>query len=212
VIVLDGMPGAGKTTLLHQLRTALPRRLLIFPEAQPPENSSSKVETTRFLLHEARERIDTARHLARTRPGLIVASDRCHIGVLAYRFALAATGRAPHSDFEQALALCHDLDLIGPHPDLTTLVLLTDPGTSVSRRSAYADDERYALWFDLGFLTAYRHFLDNLPVWLPEGTFTTLDVTDASGWPTLFDALPLHLVRQLPPQEALTGGRSPEAV
>jgi len=212
VIVLDGMPGTGKTTLLHQLQTALPHHLLVFPEAQPPENSSSDPETARFLLDEARHRIDTARHLARTRPGLIVASDRCHIGVLAYRFALAATGRAPHRDFEQALALCHDLDLIGPHPDLTTLVLLTDPGTSVSRRSAYAHDERYALWFDLGFLTAYRHFLDNLPVWLPAGTFTTLDVTDASGWPTLFGALPPHLVRQLPPQEAQTGGRSPEAV
>ncbi|MGW6599407.1 hypothetical protein [Streptomyces sp. NPDC055036] len=212
MIVLDGMPGAGKTTLLHQLQTALPHHLLVFPEAQPLENSGSDTATARFLLDEARDRIDTARHLARTRPGLIVASDRCHIGVLAYRYALAATGRGPYSDFEQALALCHELDLIGPQPDLSTLVLLTDPGTSISRRSAYAHDERYALWFDLGFLTAYRHFLDNLPDWIPADTVTTLDVTDTSGWPTLLDALPPHLVRQLPPQKALAGGRSSEAV
>ncbi|MFE4797668.1 hypothetical protein ACFRFL_21800 [Streptomyces sp. NPDC056708] len=212
MIVLDGMPGAGKSTLLHQLQTALPHHLLVFPEAQPPENGSSNTETARFLLGEARDRIDTARHLARTRPGMGVASDRCHIGVLAYRYALAATGRAPYSDFEQALALCHDLNLIGPHPDLTTLVLLTDPDTSISRRSAYAHDERYTLWFDLGFLTAYRHFLDNLPVWLPVGTFTTLDVTDTSGWPKLLGALPPRLFRRLPPQEALTGDQSSETV
>lgn len=206
MIVLDGMPGTGKTTLLHQLRTALPHHLLVFPETQPPENSPSDAETARFLLEEARERIDAARHLARTHPGLIVASDRCHIGVLAYRYALAVTGRALHADFAHALSLCHDLDLIGPHPDLTTLVLLTDPDTSSSRRAAYAHDERYRPWFDLGFLTAYHHFLDHLPVWLPAGTFSTLDVTDTSGWPTLLGALPPRLARQLPPREALPSG------
>ncbi|WP_329457134.1 hypothetical protein [Streptomyces sp. NBC_01497] len=212
MIILDGMPGVGKTTLLHRLQAALPHHLLVFPEAQPPENGSSDAETARFLLDEARDRVDTAEHLSRSRPDLLVASDRCHIGVLAYRYALAAAGRAPYSDFEQALALCHDLDLTGPHPDLTTLVLLTDPGTSISRRSAHAHDERHTLWFDLDFLTAYRHFLDDLPVWLPVSTFTTLDVTDTSGWPTLLDALPPDLVRRLPPQEALMGGRSSEAV
>ena len=211
MIVLDGMPGAGKTTLLHRLRTALPDHLVVFPEAQPPEETSSDAETARFLLGKARDRIDAARHLARTRPDLLVASDRCHIGVLAYRYALAATGRAPRSNFEHALALCHDLDLIHPHPDLTTLVLLTDPGTSITRRAAYAHDQRHSLWFGHGFLTAYRDFLDNLPDWLPAGTFTSLDVTDTSGWLALLDALPSHLVRQLPPRKALTG-RSSEAV
>lgn len=211
MIVLDGMPGAGKTTLLLRLRTALPHHLLVFPEAQPPEDSSSDAETARILLVKARDRLETARHLARTRPDLIVASDRCHIGVLAYRYALAATDRAPSGDFEHALALCHDLKLLRPQPDLTLLVLMTDPGTSISRRAAYADDQRYSLWFDHGFLTAYRDFLDNLPVWLPTTTFTALDVTGISGWPTLLDALPPHLVRRLLPREALIDSSS-EAV
>lgn len=210
MIVLDGMPGAGKTTLLRRLRTALPHHVLVFPEAQPPDDSSSDAETARFLLCKARDRIDAARHLARTRPGMLVASDRCHIGVLAYRYSLAATDRAPRGDFEHALSLCHDLDLIRPQPDLTTLVLLTDPDTSITRRATYAHDERYRLWFDLGFLTAYRDFLDNLPVWLPADTFTSLDVTGTSGWPTLLDTLPRHLARQLPSEEALT--RRSEAV
>ncbi|MFE2426979.1 AAA family ATPase [Streptomyces sp. NPDC059373] len=210
MIVLDGMPGTGKTTLLKRLRTALPHHLVVFPEAQPPKDSSSDAETARLLLGKARGRIDAARHLARTRPEVIVTSDRGHIGVLAYRYALAATGRAPHSDFEHALSLCRDLDLIHPRPDVTTLVLLTDPDTSITRRAAYAHDERYRQWFDHGFLTAYRDFLDNLQVWLPTNTFTSLDVTDTSGWPALLDALPHHLARQVPSEEALT--RRSEAI
>ncbi|MCA1219174.1 AAA family ATPase [Streptomyces sp. 8L] len=211
MIVLDGMPGAGKTTLLHRLRTALPDHLVVLPEAQPPEGSSTDAETAQHLLGTARERLDAARRLAQTHPDRLLASDRGHIGVLAYRYAMAATDRAPHSDFEHALALCHNLDLVRPHRDLTTMVLVTDPGTSITRRAAFAQDQRYSLWFDPEFLTAYRGFLDHLAACLPSDSFTTLDVTNVSGWPILLDILQSLLSRRLPSLQSPTS-RSPEAV
>ena len=175
MIVLDGMPGAGKTTLLRHLRASAPNNVLVLPEAQPSPDSVSDAETADHLLGEARARIDTAGHLARTRPDLLVASDRGHIGVLAYRHALATSGRAPYSYFKHALALCHDRGLMGPQPGLTTIVLLVDVGTSLARRAAHAHDQRYRLWFDPGFLTAYHAFLKDLSSWIPPATFTTVD-------------------------------------
>lgn len=210
MIVLDGMPGAGKTTLLDRLYTALPDHVEIFPEAQPPSGSPSDAETAQFLLGTARERLNTAQHSAKIDSELLLASDRGHIGVLAYRYAMAATGRVPHSDFDHALSLCHNLDLVRRHRSMTTLVLVTDIRTSLSRRAAYAHDHRYRLWFDPGFLGAYRNFLTNLATWLPADAFTTADVSEDSGWPILLDLLPPHLSRRLR-APAPNPGRPPEA-
>lgn len=175
MIVLDGMPGAGKTTLLSRLHALAPHHVLVFPEAQPSPDSASDAETAGHLLDVARARIDTAGHLARTWPDLLVTSDRGHIGVLAYRHALATAGLAPRGDFERALALCRDRGLLDPQPGLTTVVLLVDVGTSLARRAAHTHDQRYQLWFDPRFLTAYHAFLEDLSSWIPPTTFTTVD-------------------------------------
>lgn len=79
MIAIDGMPGAGKTTVLHRLQDALPNQVVVFPEAQPPDDPRPDAETARHLLAEARDRLDAARRLQQARPGLLVVSDRCHI-------------------------------------------------------------------------------------------------------------------------------------
>lgn len=74
MIAIDGMTGARKTTVLHQLQDALlPNQVVVFPEAQPPDDSRPDAETGRYLLAEARPAPATGR------PGLLVVSDRCHI-------------------------------------------------------------------------------------------------------------------------------------
>lgn len=208
MIAIDGMPGAGKTTTLHRLQDALPSQVVVFPEAQPPDDPRPDAEAARSLLAEARNRLDAARRLQQARPGLLVVSDRCHIGVLAYRYALMATGKGPRQDFDRALELSHCLGLTAPDAHDGILVLLVDPDESVARRAAYAHDDRYRLWFDPGFLTAYHDFLTHLNTWLPNGTFTTHDTTRNGAWPALTGALPSRFARQLQPHRAMTG---PEA-
>lgn len=197
MIAIDGMPGAGKTTVLHRLQDALPNQVVVFPEAQPPDDPRPDAETARYLLAEARDRLDAARRLQQARPGLLVVSDRCHIGVLAYRYALMATGQAPRQDFDRALELSDRLGLTAPEAHDRILVLLVDPDESVARRATYAHDDRYRLWFNPGFLTAYHHFLTRLNTWLPDGTFTVHDATRAGAWPALAEALPSRFAHQL---------------
>ncbi|WP_329138148.1 AAA family ATPase [Streptomyces sp. NBC_01476] len=209
MIAIDGMPGAGKTTALHRLQDALPNQVVVFPEAQPPDDPRPDAEIARYLLTEARDRLDAARRLQQARPGLLVVSDRCHIGVLAYRYALMATGKAPRQDFDHALELSHRLGLTAPDAHDRILILLVDPDESVTRRAADAHDDRYRLWFDPGFLTAYHHFLTHLNTWLPQDTLTTHDTTHANAWTTLVDALPFRLARQIQPHRAMTGPEAP---
>jgi thymidylate kinase len=209
VIAIDGMPGAGKTTALSRLRNALPNHLVLFPEAQPPEGPLPDAATARYLLSQAQGRLADARRLQQSRPGLLIVSDRCHIGVLAYRYALMATGQGPQQDFDHALELAHQFGLTAPGAHARVLVLLIDPTESVARRRAYAHDERYRLWFDPLFLDAYHHFLAHLDTWLAPESFTTQDVTTTSAWAALLSALPPHLTARLTPTPATAG--HPEA-
>jgi thymidylate kinase len=202
VIAIDGMPGAGKTTALHRLQDALPNQVVVFPEAQPPDDLIPDAATARYLLTEAQGRLADARRLQQAHPGLLVLSDRCHIGVLAYRYALQATGQGPHQDFDRALELAHYFGLTTPHAHDRVLVLLVDPAESVARRLAYAHDDRYRLWFDPDFLDAYHHFLTHLDTWLPPDSFTTHDATTGSAWAALLSALPPHLTERLAPTPA----------
>ncbi|MFJ9901201.1 hypothetical protein ACIQPR_48680 [Streptomyces sp. NPDC091280] len=199
MIAIDGMPGAGKTTVLRQLQDALPDHVVVFPEAQPPDHPVPDGATARYLLTEAQGRLVEAQRLQQTRPGLLVLSDRCHIGVLAYRYALQASGQGPRQDFDRALELAHSLGLTAPGAHDRVLVLLVDPAESIARRLAYAHDIRYRLWFDPDFLAAYHNFLTHLDTWLPPDTFTTHDATTTSAWAALLSALPPHLTERLAP-------------
>lgn len=197
MIAIDGMPGAGKTTALQRLQDAHPHQVVVFPEAQPPDDPLPDAATARFLLTEAQGRLADARRLQQARPGILFLSDRCHIGVLAYRYALQATGQGPHQDFDHALELAHRFGLTAPGAHDRILVLLIDPAESVARRSAYAHDDRYRLWFDPDFLDAYHHFLTHLDTWLRPDSFTTHDATTGSAWAALLSALPPHLTGRL---------------
>ncbi|MER7277990.1 AAA family ATPase [Dactylosporangium sp. NPDC000244] len=197
MIALDGMPGAGKTTLLRRLHDAAPGQVKIFPEAQPADHSDD-LQVARDLLNEAADRITTAGQLGTAQPGLVVASDRCHIGVLAYRYALAETGRSPHRAFDDALTLCHTMGLLTPRTNVCTLVFLIDPKRSIARRAGYATDPRYALWFDRSFLAAYHEFLTRLDAWItPHPELISIEADDDLGWPQLAALLPRPLAGKL---------------
>ncbi|WP_394427019.1 nucleoside/nucleotide kinase family protein [Streptomyces sp. SGAir0957] len=190
MIALDGMPGAGKTTLLNNLRRRQPNTTVIFGEAQPPDGPLPEAHNTAYLLTEALSRIRTARRLKRTHPCLTVASDRCHIGVLAYRYARMRTGAAPADDFHHALALTHRLGLTAPSAHDHILVLTCTPAQSLHRRRAHSDNPHYRTWFDPHFLDHYHSFLTHLSTWIPATTFTLHDTTHHSAWPDLLNALP----------------------
>jgi thymidylate kinase len=186
VLVLDGSPGAGKTTLLGHLLETLPETLIVFPEAQPPPALASDAQVMRALLAEDRARIQSAAHLHALDSALVVASDRCHISVLAYRYALATTGRASRRVFDHALATVAEFRLDQGHRGDTVLILRLDPAQSLRRRAAHARDGRYRLWYDREFLTAYNHFLDHLHYWMPLGAgWAVCDAADPASWSPL---------------------------
>lgn len=188
MLVLEGSPGAGKTTLLGHLLESRPEWLIVFPEAQPPPALRGDAQVVRALLAEDRARVESAAHLHALHPGLQVASDRCHLGVLAYRYALVQTGRAARQVFDHALALVDDFHLAQDHRLDTVLILRLDPAQSLHRRATHAHDQRYRLWYDPEFLTAYNDFLDHLPHWTPVGAhWTVCDPADAVSY---FSPLP----------------------
>lgn len=164
MLVLDGMPGAGKTTRLATLRTENPEAVL-FPEAQPPDGDEHTV--LRALLAEDYARTQAAAQIADDHPERPVVSDRCHLGVLAYRYAHAhRTGR--WADFERALAASAVLDQ--RHHGDTVLILHLDPVDSLARRGdPHACDQQFRLWFDLDFLVAYGEFWRHLDRWVTPG-------------------------------------------
>ena len=197
MIALDGMPGAGKTTLLRRLHDGAPGQVKFFPEAQPADHGDD-LEVARDLLNEAADRIRTASQLITAQPGLVVASDRCHIGVLAYRYALARTGHGPRSVFDDALALCHTMGLLTPRTNVYTFVMLIDPERSIARRARHATNARFALWFDRSFLAAYQEFLTRLDAWItPHPELIPIEADDDLGWPQLAALLPHPLAAKL---------------
>ena len=180
---MEGTPGAGKTTWLGSL-LAGHTDALIFPEAQPPPDAQHPRDLE-VLLAEDHHRTRCAASTQARFPNAVVASDRCHLGVLAYRYALAATGRAPWAVFEQAHQLAQHLDLDARHQNDEVHISLLDPEQSCRRRAAFARDRRYQTWFDPEFLTAYNHFLSHLDRWVtpgPRWTFTPAP-TSAGPWP-----------------------------
>ncbi|MGH3697864.1 MAG: hypothetical protein ACRDRU_15305 [Pseudonocardiaceae bacterium] len=190
MLVLEGSPGAGKTTLLGRLLESLPEKLIVFPEAQPPATLSGDAQVARALLSEDRARIEGATRLHALHPDLVVASDRCHIGVLAYRYALVTTGRAPRQVFDHALAIADEFDLGEGHRSDTVVILRLDPAQSRHRRAAHAHDQRFRLWYDPGFLAAYNTFLDHLHRWTYVGAgWTVCDAADPASWPSLLPSV-----------------------
>jgi thymidylate kinase len=195
MIVIEGMPGAGKTTLLGRLLAALPGQVVIFPEAQPPPNTTNDRAIARALLAEDRARITLADKLASTlssgADGLVVASDRCHLGVLAYRYALARSGHGSQENFEHALELCAESAVAEGHRNDTVIMLTLPVKNSLRRRAAHAEDERYGIWFDPGFLTAYNDFWATPPRDVPiTGRVVRVNGADATGWEHVVAALP----------------------
>jgi len=171
MLILEGSPGAGKTTLLGRLLAGAPEHVVVFPEAQPsPDlNGAADAGVAAFLLTEDRDRLAAAARLRGADPSLVFCGDRCHLGVLAYRYALAATGNGGWADYQHADALCERYGLHRRHRGDTVLVLLIDPGQSVRRRAAHATDPAYALWYDPLFLTAYNDFFGQLDTHVPTG-------------------------------------------
>ena len=81
-----------------------------------------------------------------------------------------------------------------PYDDIHTIVLLVDVDRSISRRTAYACDPRFALWFDPDFLTAYRDFLTRLDTWItPHPELISIETDDDLDWPRLAALLPATL-------------------
>lgn len=169
MFIVDGTPGAGKTTLLGGLLANRdPDTVVCFPEAHPPTGIHPDDELD-WLLSEDLARVEHARRLTTQQPDLVVTSDRCHIGVLAYRYALAATGRISHEQFARALTHAAFSHLAEAHHDDTIVVTILNPTESLRRRAHAATDPRHHLWFDPGFLAAYNEFLAQLDAWMPRG-------------------------------------------
>lgn len=165
MLILDGMPGAGKTTALGGLLRQC-ADVVLFPEARPPAGEDETV--MRHLLAEDHARTAAAARLHARDPDRVVASDRCHLGVLAYRYALARlTGQ--WREFDRALDHSRELALDQRHHGDTVLILDLDPATSQHRRRGHAHDERYHLWYDPEFLAHYRTFVRDLTRWITPG-------------------------------------------
>lgn len=201
MIVLEGTPGAGKTSRLGTLLIEHPGAL-IFPEAQPPSGAEHSADLEALLDEDHRR----TRHAAEVRarfPVTVVASDRCHLGVLAYRHALTATGRAPRAVFELARERAEHLGLDARHHDDEVRVGLLHPEQSRRRRARFADNPRYRAWFDLEFLSAYNDFLNHLDRW----------TTPGPGWTTTApereDTPPGSPMTTLPCAEGCGEARSP---
>lgn len=178
MIIVDGMPGAGKTTALEHLRRTQPRPVVIFPELQPPTTTVGDGDVAESLLRAVAGRRAVARRLRKLDGVRVIAADRGHIGVLAYRHALAVIKRAPHRDYTHALDQCRRLDLLSPHPDEHVLIFTTDPRTSAIRRRVSRHDPRYGQWYDVAFLTAYHDFLATIDQRLPStAPHTVIDTT-----------------------------------
>lgn len=167
MIIMEGTAGAGKTSLLGALLTEHPDAL-IYPEAQPPPHSAHPADLE-ALLAEDLQRTRYGAEIAAAFPNTIIASDRCHLGVLAYRYALAATGEAPRAVFEEALEQARRLELDTHHHDDEVHLTILDPEDSRRRRERFACDDRYQRWFDAAFLAAYNDFLSNLDRWVTPG-------------------------------------------
>lgn len=167
MIVLEGTPGAGKTTRLGALLVEYPDAL-VFPEAQPPPGAEHPADLE-ALLDEDHRRIRHAAEVHARYPDSVVASDRCHLGVLAYRHALAVTDRAPWAVFDQAREQAEHLNLDARHHHDEVHIGLLDPEWSRRRRARFAADLRYQAWFDLDFLAAYSDFFDHLDRWSTPG-------------------------------------------
>lgn len=166
MLILDGMPGAGKTTALGSLLRQYPD-VVLFPEARPPAAGDDET-VMRHLLAEDHARTTEAARLRTHDPDRVVASDRCHLGVLAYRYALARlTGQ--WAAFDRALAHSREHALDERHHDDTVLILDLDPDTSRQHRRGHAHDERYHLWYEPEFLAHYRAFFHDLTRWSTPG-------------------------------------------
>jgi hypothetical protein len=209
VIVLEGSPGAGKTTLLGHLLAALPERLLVFPEAQPPRGVDDDARIVRALLAQDAGRVTAAATVAAAAPDAVIASDRCYLGVLAYRYALARLGRTGWAQFHHALTVSEELGLLAAHAGHTVIVLCLDAVESVRRRAAHADDQRYGIWFDHGFLAAYNDFWGQLDRWVSVGAGWILaDAAVTTGWSAVTAALPSAVVTAAPVARDGTGSGS----
>lgn len=183
MIVLEGTPGAGKTTRLGALLAEHPDAL-IFPEAQPPPGAEHPADL-QALLDEDHYRTRRAAEIHDCYPDAVVASDRCHIGILAYRYALTTTGHAPWAVFEQAREWAEHLGLDARHHHDEVRIGLLDPRWSRRRRARFVGDPRYQPWFDLEFLAAYNDFFHHLDRWStpgPRWTTTHLPEHTPSPW------------------------------
>lgn len=167
MIVLEGIPGAGKTTRLGALLAEHPDAL-IFPEAQPPPGTKHPADL-QALLDEDHHRTRCAAEVHACYPDALVASDRCHLGILAYRYALAITDHAPRTVFDQARARAERLGLDARHHYDEVRISLLDPQRSRRRRARFVDNPRYQAWFDLEFLAAYNDFFNHLNRWSTPG-------------------------------------------
>lgn len=171
MIILEGTPGAGKTSLISQLQVLGGAQVVSFPEAQPPAGATDH-DTVDALLREDLRRTAVASRLPAS---VTVLSDRCHLGVLAYRMALVATGRAPRSDLDYALAKVEYLGLWHAHRYDEFIITLIEPSESLRRRGAYRHDPRYRLWFEPDYLLAYNTAMQDLAHTHPDMKITTTD-------------------------------------
>ena len=163
MIVAEGMPGAGKTSLLGRF---LGERAVVFPEAQP-DPAAAEGAAAGGLLAEDAARLDQAPRLESE--GRTVLSDRCYAGVLAYRHALAATGRTGPAPLDETRRTVEDLALRERHATSTIIVVRIDVATSLERRATVSPEvrARFAEWFDPRFLEAYAAFWEDPAAWAP---------------------------------------------
>lgn len=173
MIVLEGTPGAGKSTLLGSIIERQPDQVVVFPEAQPAEGETDEDEIAARLLAEDQERIELADAIESK--GLSVLTDRCYVGVLAYRYALWQSGRLSRGPFDRARRVCSLLDLPRRYSRSAVYVLLASPQMSIERRRRYGDRPEFSTWFDSDFLEAYNAYLLSAPSELPDRTVIVED-------------------------------------
>ncbi|NUW38685.1 AAA family ATPase [Nonomuraea rhodomycinica] len=159
MIVLEGTPGAGKTTLLGSIVEHHHHRVIVFPEAQPEAGVNDEFAIATGLLEEDLDRVRWAERLEGF-GRLSVLSDRCYIGVLAYRHALWQTGKLDKSHFVRAREYCLKLGLRDRHRRSRVFIFITSPAVSIQRRSRYSAIAEHAVWFDSDFLEAYNSYLE----------------------------------------------------
>ena|ERR1035437_10069878 len=156
-LVIEGMPGAGKTSLLNMISKNNPA-FVCHQEIYLPNIESISNDLERESKYLDAE-IEKLKHL---KNGEVNIFDRNFISTLAYSFAIEKIDPTKNGLFNEIKNLCYQKISDGSMllPDVC-YILLINPELSMERRSQYANDNNYSIWFNKDFLNAFYQFYKN---------------------------------------------------